>query len=108
MVVSTITTNRYNGRCLFSLGVFSSLLFSPFFGNGGMRLMEPLIIFSIIIYFIAGLVINAKRWHDRDRSAWWLLIEFIPVLNIWAFVECGCLRGTYGRNRFGPDPLERS
>ena len=24
---------------------------------------------------------------------------------VWAFVEMGCLRGTAGPNRFGPDPL---
>ena len=24
---------------------------------------------------------------------------------VWAFVELGCLRGTIGANRFGPDPL---
>jgi uncharacterized membrane protein YhaH (DUF805 family) len=24
---------------------------------------------------------------------------------VWAFVELGCLRGTLGPNRFGPDPL---
>ena len=24
---------------------------------------------------------------------------------IWAFIELGCLRGTVGPNRFGPDPL---
>ena len=24
---------------------------------------------------------------------------------IWAFIELGCLRGTLGPNRFGPDPL---
>ena len=99
----------------FVLGVLSSLLVSPFFGDGGvisdiggMGLMETLIIYSIITYLIAGLAINAKRWHDRDRSAWWILIEFIPILNIWAFVELGCLKGTYGQNRFGSDPLERS
>lgn len=26
-------------------------------------------------------------------------------LEIWAFVELYCLRGTVGQNRFGPDPL---
>jgi uncharacterized membrane protein YhaH (DUF805 family) len=26
-------------------------------------------------------------------------------LSIWAFVELGCLRGTVGGNRYGPDPL---
>jgi uncharacterized membrane protein YhaH (DUF805 family) len=27
------------------------------------------------------------------------------ALYIWGFVEMGCLRGTVGPNRFGPDPL---
>jgi uncharacterized membrane protein YhaH (DUF805 family) len=27
-------------------------------------------------------------------------------LSIWALVELGCLRGTQGPNRFGPDPLQ--
>jgi uncharacterized membrane protein YhaH (DUF805 family) len=27
-------------------------------------------------------------------------------LTIWAIVELGCLRGTPGPNRFGPDPLQ--
>jgi uncharacterized membrane protein YhaH (DUF805 family) len=30
------------------------------------------------------------------------------ALMIWGFVELGCLRGTVGPNRFGPDPLQRT
>ena len=35
------------------------------------------------------------------------IIAAIAVLgiNIWFFVEFGCLRGTIGANRFGPDPV---
>ena len=66
------------------------------------------ILFGIISTWI-NLAIQIKRWHDRDRSGWWVFIQLIPLIGaIWAFVELGCLRGTYGRNRFGPDPLERS
>ena len=55
------------------------------------------------------LPINVKRWHDRDKSGWWVLIELIPLIGIiWAFIELGCLKGTYGKNRFGPDPLEHA
>ena len=51
----------------------------------------------------ASLAIQAKRWHDRDKSAWFILISLIPVIGpIWAFVENGCLAGTDGANRFGP------
>ena len=55
----------------------------------------------------ALLVLSAKRLHDRNKSAWWLLIGLVPCIGIiWIFVELGFRRGTYGRNRFGPDPLE--
>jgi len=53
----------------------------------------------------AGLALQIKRWHDRDKSGWWVLIALIPFIGaIWAFVEAGCLRGTVGGNRFGGDP----
>ncbi len=49
---------------------------------------------------------QVKRWHDRDKSGWWVLIAFIPVIGwIWSIVEVFFLRGTTGPNRFGPDPL---
>src|SRR3546814_14546367 len=54
-----------------------------------------------------GIVIAIKRWHDRDKSGWWILIVLIPIVGpIWALVENGFLAGTAGPNRFGPDPLQ--
>lgn len=54
-----------------------------------------------------AIAITAKRWHDRDRSGWWVLINAIPVAgSLWTIVQCGLLRGTTGPNRFGPDPLQ--
>lgn len=53
-----------------------------------------------------SLAIQAKRWHDRDKSAWWILINFIPLIgSIWSLVENGLLEGTPGVNRFGSNPL---
>ena len=76
-----------------------------------------------------GLAIGAKRLHDRDKSAWWLLVFYVLpgilsslgnqmddlgflilhvvsfAITVWAFVELGCLRGTLGPNQYGPDPL---
>ena len=53
-----------------------------------------------------GLAVAAKRWHDRGKSAWWILIAFVPVIgSLWYLIECGFLRGTAGANRFGADPL---
>lgn len=50
------------------------------------------------------LCVFAKRCHDRDRSAWFLLVALIPVVNLWTLVELFFLRGTRAGNRFGPEP----
>jgi len=53
--------------------------------------------------------VNIKRWHDRDKSGWWMLILLIPFLGaFWALIELGFLKGTEGTNRFGLDPLGES
>ena len=53
------------------------------------------------------LAINVKRWHDHDKSGWYLLLCFIPVVGGFiALIVLGCQRGTQGINRFGDDPLK--
>ena len=55
-----------------------------------------------------ALAVSAKRWHDRDKSGWWLLLNLLPVIGwLWALVDNGFVRGTTGPNRYGPDPLGR-
>lgn len=67
------------------------------------------ILFSVV--YIASLwpslAVAAKRWHDRDKSGWWTLIAFVPIIGgLWMLIECGFLKGTDGPNRFGNDPLQ--
>ena len=46
-----------------------------------------------------------KRFHDRDKAWPWIFIAFIPYVgSLWILIECGCLAGKPGRNRFGADP----
>jgi uncharacterized membrane protein YhaH (DUF805 family) len=37
-----------------------------------------------------------------------ILVLTAFALTIWGFVEIGCLSGTIGSNRYGPDPLSHS
>jgi uncharacterized membrane protein YhaH (DUF805 family) len=62
-------------------------------------------VLSFIPMAWVGLALAVKRWHDRDKSGWWVLIALIPIVGgIWALIECGFLDGTQGPNRFGPSP----
>jgi uncharacterized membrane protein YhaH (DUF805 family) len=87
---------------------------------------------AIVIVMASSFAVAIKRLHDRDKSGWWLIVFYLlpgvigalpvllgatsavrgsvqllaNVLQIWGFVEIGCLRGTRGPNRFGADPLQ--
>ena len=64
-----------------------------------------LILLLMIPLLWISFAVQAKRWHDRDKSGWWILIGFVPLIGpLWAFIEAGCLRGSFGSNRYGPDP----
>jgi uncharacterized membrane protein YhaH (DUF805 family) len=53
-----------------------------------------------------AMAVSVKRWHDRDKSGWWVLINLVPVIGwLWALIDNGLLRGTPGPNRYGDDPL---
>ncbi len=81
---------------LFAVNVAVSLVIGGGFVGAviGLALIYPSVCVSI------------KRWHDRGKSGWWVLIALIPVVGwIWTLVECGFLEGVSGANEYGPDPL---
>jgi uncharacterized membrane protein YhaH (DUF805 family) len=53
---------------------------------------------------IPSLAVLVRRLHDVDRSGWWLLLVFLPILGWFALFIFTCLDGTRGPNRFGLDP----
>ena len=69
------------------------------------------ILLACAAFFVGAWVVVAtqiKRWHDRDRSGWMVLINAVPVIGtLWSLIELGMLPGTRGTNRFGNDPRER-
>jgi uncharacterized membrane protein YhaH (DUF805 family) len=60
-----------------------------------------------LLALIPTVIVYIKRFHDRDKSGWWVLISLIPVIGaIWILVELGFLKGTPGPNRFGPPVMD--
>ena len=102
--------------------VFVLLAVSGFFPH-----VELILILLVPLIWI-GMALAAKRLHDRNKSARWLLVFYVLPgimegiggfagdaeiafliasfgLSIWAVVELGSRRGTIGPNDYGPDPL---
>jgi uncharacterized membrane protein YhaH (DUF805 family) len=114
-----------------SLVLWSTLSTKLFYTFGGRLTVFALTAFALF----ATYCINAKRFHDRNKSSAFAQIGLIlngikAVLDlagvtgdpwgantadnlfqvaamgvgIWYLVELGCLRGTAGPNKYGPDP----
>ena len=59
-----------------------------------------------ILLIWPSLALSIKRWHDRNKSGWWVLIGLVPIIGgLWALIETGFLPGTVGPNEYGLDPL---
>ena len=54
--------------------------------------------------FLPSLAVCVRRLHDTGRSAWWLLIAFVPLLGAIVLLVFMVLEGEHGPNAHGPDP----
>ena len=57
----------------------------------------------LLATFLPMLAVHVRRLHDTNKSAWWILLFLLPVLNI-AYIVWLATDGDKGKNRFGPDP----
>lgn len=67
---------------------------------------DALLVGLVLMMLWSETAVEVKRWHDRNKSGWWMLVYLIPLIGpFWVLAECGLLRGREGHNRFGPDPV---
>jgi uncharacterized membrane protein YhaH (DUF805 family) len=70
--------------------------------SGGMMAAT---LISFAFCFWISLAVQIKRWHDRDKSGWWIFIGAIPLIGpIWALIETGFLSGSIGTNQYEAPP----
>ncbi|HHQ4481429.1 TPA: DUF805 domain-containing protein [Aeromonas veronii] len=60
-------------------------------------------IYSLVV-LLPSLAVAARRLHDTDRSAWWLLLGLIPVIGTLVLIYFMVCNGQQGPNHFGDDP----
>jgi uncharacterized membrane protein YhaH (DUF805 family) len=62
------------------------------------------IAFNLAI-ILPHLAVGARRLHDTDRSAWWLLLSLIPIIGWVVLIIWYCQPGEDRLNRFGDAPF---
>ena len=64
-------------------------------------------VFFILTLLFVEFASCIRRWHDINRSGWWFLISFVPVVGwLVCLIANGFMKGTSGENDYGDDPLE--
>jgi uncharacterized membrane protein YhaH (DUF805 family) len=84
-----------------------------------------------LVTLVPSVAVTVRRLHDINRSGWWALVFYIPFAAVWVatngadginrtgswvlliglligsifLIVVGCIQGTDGPNRFGPNPL---
>jgi uncharacterized membrane protein YhaH (DUF805 family) len=51
---------------------------------------------------LPSLAVAIRRLHDLDKSGWWLLLAFVPIVGGLVLLYWFCQPGTPGDNQFGP------
>ena len=101
--------------------------YTVFDGRAGRQELWMFVLFSLIVSIIVSIVgnilhlsflgglyalavmqpslgVEIRRLHDIDKSGWWILIAFVPVIGIIWLIVLMCMAGSPGANRFGPSP----
>nr|WP_109357388.1 DUF805 domain-containing protein [Sphingorhabdus sp. EL138] len=71
--------------------------------TGGTLMIALFGLYALAI-FIPSLAVQVRRFHDQDKSGWFVLLGFIPYVGGLIVLVFMCLDGTKGKNRFGDDP----
>lgn len=54
---------------------------------------------------IPSLAVTTRRLHDTNRSAWYIILAFVPFVNLY-ILYLMLLKGDKGENKYGPEPDE--
>lgn len=66
----------------------------------------PLTVIFFLAIIVPSIAVQVRRFHDQDKSGWFVLIGLIPLLGGLIVLVFMCLEGTRGPNRFGRDPKD--
>jgi len=88
----------------FALGNFliSLVLGGAGFGFGlGSEYLSSL--FGLFI-LVPSIAVGVRRLHDTNRSGWWLLVGFIPIIGFFILLYFMLIEGDTSVNQYGPNP----
>ncbi len=86
----------------FIVAIVTAVLDRVLFPGNELSPINTLFNLAILLPSLAVLI---RRLHDIDRTGWWWLLIFVPVVGWIVLIIWAIQRGDETNNRFGADPL---
>ena len=64
--------------------------------------------FYIICFFLPSLFITIRRWHDLGYSGWFILLNFIRIINLFVGLYLLFRAGNKETNKYGSVPIHQN
>jgi len=72
--------------------------------SAGVTILLVVGVMALLALIVPSLAVTVRRFHDQDKSGWFVLLNFIPYVGGIVVFVFMLLPGTVGPNRFGADP----
>jgi uncharacterized membrane protein YhaH (DUF805 family) len=60
---------------------------------------------AALALLLPGLSVSVRRFHDINRSGWWILIFIVPIVGFILWLVWFTREGDPGENQYGPPPV---
>ncbi len=94
---------------MFVMGILSAILI-PMIASSGMS-ESMMVVLMLILYMpliVFSIIFMKRRLNDLDKSGWWQLLAYIPLLGIIFALYMVFWPGTKGSNNYGLQPEKNS
>jgi uncharacterized membrane protein YhaH (DUF805 family) len=60
---------------------------------------------AVLAFLLPNLAVGARRLHDINKSGWFLLLGFIPIIGTIILIVWAVKKGDEGSNEYGEPPV---
>lgn len=89
--------------CIFPMLPFILLLNGDF--GVISKISASIVLIYTLLWFIVSTIsyvsISVRRLHDFGRSGWWILLDYVPLIGLVAFIDRGLRKGDVNANKYG-------
>jgi uncharacterized membrane protein YhaH (DUF805 family) len=86
------------------LGVALLLIELSLGWNSGETGYGPMTGLFALATLLPNLAVSVRRLHDCGYSGWFLLVAFIPIINLWPLIVLTFVDSQFGPNNHGESP----